>query len=88
MNFSTNPHVEAFDELLDMDGTVMVAGMEFYPSDILKNCDPIAYRISVNEYIDTMIEDLRYDLVHTDEDDLDEIEDIQARIEELESYYI
>ena len=86
MNFSSNPHVEAFDELLDCDGTVMVAGMEFYPSDILKNCDPIAYSIGVNEYIDSMIEDLRYDLERTDDED--EVQDLEARIEELEGYYI
>ncbi len=86
MNFSTNPCVESFDELLDCDGDVNVAGMQFAPSTILKNCDPIAYSIAVNEYIDSMIEDLRYDLERADDED--EVEDLNARIEELESYYI
>lgn len=86
MNFSNNPHAESFDELLDMDGPVKVGSMEFYPSDILKNCDPIAYSISVNEYIDAHIEDLRYDMERADDED--EVEDLKARIEELESYYI
>lgn len=35
------------DECYDM---VTVAGMEFYPSDVLKSCDPIAYRCSKLEY--------------------------------------
>jgi hypothetical protein len=86
VNFSSNPHVEAYDELLDMDGPVKVGSMEFYPSDVLKNCDPIAYSIGVNEYIDSMIEDLRYDLERTEDED--EVADLNERIEELESYYI
>ena len=86
MNFSTNPCVESFDELLDCDGDVTVAGMVFAPSTILKNCDPIAYSIAVNEYIDSMIEDLRYDLERTEDED--EVADLNERIEELESFYI
>jgi len=31
--------------------------MEFYPSQILKNCDPIAYRIGLSEYEDSLEED-------------------------------
>ena len=49
---------EQYNELLDCDGTVSVAGMEFYPSDILKACDPIAYRVGMSdcqEYVDCYI---------------------------------
>jgi len=40
-----------YDEFLDeVVGSVTVAGMEFYASDILKSCDPIAYRCGKIEY--------------------------------------
>ena len=31
---------------------VKIGYAEFYASDILKNCDPIAYRIGLSEYIE------------------------------------
>jgi hypothetical protein len=48
---------DMFDELLDEQGEVEVAGMMFSPSDILKKCDPIAYRIDRDNYADALIED-------------------------------
>jgi hypothetical protein len=42
---------EMFDEWLDdVYPTYKIAGVELYPSQILKNCDPIAYRISLAEF--------------------------------------
>lgn len=32
------------EELLDSEGSVTVAGMEFQPSTIIKECDPVAWR--------------------------------------------
>ena len=49
---------QQYDEILDEEGAVNVAGMKFYPSDILKNCDPIAYRCGlsdIQEYEDIYI---------------------------------
>jgi hypothetical protein len=41
----------AFDEMLNECYPVYKIGdMEFYPSQILKECDPIAYRVSVSDY--------------------------------------
>lgn len=45
------------DQLLDETGPVHVAGLTFYPSDILKNCDPIAYRCTVADYEDMLAKD-------------------------------
>jgi hypothetical protein len=40
-----------FDDYLnDSHDTVTIAGMVFFPSDILKECDPVAYRIFLNEF--------------------------------------
>lgn len=44
--------VESFDELLDADGPLKVAGLEFWPSRILKELDPIAYRSYLMDTID------------------------------------
>jgi len=85
VNFIT----EAVDEMLDMDGDVEIGNLTFSRSEILKQCDPLAYRITVNEYIDSQIEDLTYDLNRMDEEiDADDIEDLRMRIEELEGFYI
>jgi hypothetical protein len=41
---------EMFDEMLDeMYPVVKIGELTFYPSQILKNCDPIAYRIAMSE---------------------------------------
>jgi hypothetical protein len=41
---------EMFDEMLDELYPVVIMGeLTFYPSQILKNCDPIAYRIAMSE---------------------------------------
>lgn len=76
-----------YDESLDSDGPVNVLGMEFYPSDILKNCDPIAYRCGKNDYIDSLDKednDDYQDLI-SEKDDLEsELEDLEAELEEAE----
>ena len=41
-----------YDEALDEEGTVTVAGYRFEPSDILKNCDETAYRTGFNDWMD------------------------------------
>jgi hypothetical protein len=51
-----------FDEMLDECYPVVKIGyMEFYPSQILKNCDPIAYQIGLSEYMDSLEEDSEND---------------------------
>ncbi len=42
---------EMFDEMLDEAYPVVKIGdLIFYPSQIFKKCDPIAYRIAVSKY--------------------------------------
>jgi hypothetical protein len=43
-----------YDSMLDSEGLVTVAGMIFYPSDVLKEMDPIAYRTNFNDYMDAI----------------------------------
>lgn len=49
---------EAFDEMLDeCYPTYKIGTMEFYPSQILFECDPIAYQIGVIEFEDSLEEE-------------------------------
>ena len=81
-----------FDSYLDDEGSVAVCGLEFYPSDILKNCDPIAYRCYKSDYeanidLNDVAEynDLKDELeaLESDLEDLEsELEDLQSQIED------
>ena len=50
-NFEYEISESDFDSVLDdNEESVTIFGMTFYPSDILKNCDPIAYRCAKSDY--------------------------------------
>ena len=59
------------DDIFDSEGDVEIGNLSFSRSQIVKELDPIAYREAVNDYIDSMIEDL------DPEDDLIEIERLE-----------
>ena len=76
---------EMVDEIFDSEGDVRIGNLTFSRSAIVREMDPVAYREAVADMIDSQIEDLRYELERMDpEVDAEEIEDFQARIEELE----
>ena len=73
---------DEYDEFLDeIEGSIGVAGMEFLPSDILKSCDPVAYRCAKNDF------ESNYDLDNCEEyNDLkDELESLEDQLADLES---
>ena len=76
--------LEMVDELLDSEGDVKIGNLTFSRSHIVKRLDPIAYRMMVNDILDSHIADLQYDLER--EDDADEIEALKAQIEDLENF--
>ena len=76
--------VDMVDEMLNDEGPVQIGNLTFDRSEIVRRCDPTAYRIMVNEYIDSMIDDLRYDQERLDPTDMAEHQEIQERIDELE----
>lgn len=56
--FVTQDELEdMFADCLNDSGTVLAAGIEFYPSDILKNCDPVAWRCGLADYADSLVDD-------------------------------
>lgn len=73
-NFEYECSESEFDEMLDdCHETYNLGGMTFYPSDILKSCDPIAYRCGKSDY------ESEYDL-----DDCEEYNDLKGELEILE----
>ena len=65
---------DEYDEMLDScEGSITVAGMEFQASDILKSCDPVAYRCGKADF------ESNYDL-----DDVEEYTDLKDELESLE----
>jgi hypothetical protein len=49
--------IEMYDNMIDDDGPVTVAGIEFVPSRALKLLDPIAYRTGFSDFADMLVDD-------------------------------
>lgn len=81
---------DEYDYFLDSLGEVNVCGIEFLPSDIIKNCDPIAYRCGKSDYesgIDlNEVEEYR-DLLSELQNLESELEDLETELEESEDAY-
>lgn len=81
-NFEYEVSEDDFNDFLDgCCESVTIAGLEFYPSDILKSCDPIAYRCMKSDY------ESSYDIEDCAEwQALDrELLDLRYKLEDLES---
>lgn len=81
-NFEYECSESEFDESLDdCHETYKLGSMTFYPSDILKSCDPIAYRCSKLDY------ESNYDLDDCEEYNTlkDELEILEYELELLEA---
>ena len=76
--------LEMVDELLDSEGDVKIGNLTFSRSQIVKELDPIAYRMMVNDILDSHIADLQYDLDRSVDED--EIVAIIEQIAELEDF--
>lgn len=87
-DFEYTATVEEYDEFLDLEGEISVAGLSFYPSTILKECDPIAYRCGKSDYESNIdlngVEEYR-DLYSALEDLESELEDLESELEEAEA---
>jgi len=50
--------IEMHDEMLDdVCGLVEIGNLQYEPARVLKEVDPTAYRISLAEYADSLMED-------------------------------
>ena len=64
--FSDEDIEEMYNEALDEMGDVKLGSLTFSPSRIIKELDPVAYRVGLNDYEDMLLEDFEYD----EDDDL------------------
>lgn len=65
----------SYDNFLDAEGSVFVAGIEFYPSHILELMDPIAYRCGYNDWMDSYQCALEDAILHEDYSEIEWIEE-------------
>ena len=60
---------DAYDDWLDdMQEPYKIGVCEFYPSQILKECDPIAYNCGYNDFIDSELSDIEYRIDELEEE--------------------
>lgn len=78
--------IEMVDELLDMEGDVIIGNLTFSRSEIVRRLDPIAYREMALDIVNAHIEDLQYDLERTDDED--ERAEIQEMIDDFENFSV
>jgi hypothetical protein len=58
MEYITSEIEERFDEMLDeVNELIKIGTLTYLPSQVLKNVDPIAYRIGLSEFEDYLEED-------------------------------
>ena len=58
---------QGYDEMLDeCYDEFKIGEMTFYPSDILKSCDPVAYRCGFSDYTDSELEERGTEIVCSD----------------------
>lgn len=75
LEIDPDDYTEVFDDSLDSEGPVYIAGYEFNVSYALKKLDEIAYREGLNNFVDSC-----YSV-----SDLEEWRDMQGEIEDLET---
>ena len=80
---------DQFDDMLDESGTVEAGGYSFYPSRILKELDPTAYRCGLNNYADSVFDVTENDEYKALQEEIDQlesdIEDLESDVEDLEN---
>jgi hypothetical protein len=68
---------ERFNEFLDeVNPTVIICGLEYEPSDVLKSTDPVGYRVLMSNWLD---EEISQDVIfeHSDGSYHDEEEETE-----------
>ena len=78
--------IDMVDELLDLEGDVIIGNLTFSRSEIVRRLDPIAYREMALDIVNAHIEDLQYDLDRTDDED--ERAEIQEMIDDFENFSV
>ena len=48
---------EMYCEALDEQGLISIGTLQYAPSEVLRNCDPIAYRVGLSDFEDFLSEE-------------------------------
>jgi hypothetical protein len=77
-----NEYTEMHDEFFnDLHGVVTINNLTFEPATVLRNCDYVAYRESVNNYIESRVDYLKTSISELDIfTDFEDIETMMADI--------
>ena len=59
---------ERYNDILDSEGPVTIAGIQFDPSYALRELDPIAYEVGFNDFVSSLTDDDIYVENHTDQE--------------------
>ena len=62
IEYELNGDSTLYDEMLDELGDVEIGGYSYPHSLALERVDPIAYRVGMNDYYDSVISDIMYEL--------------------------
>ena len=54
---SESDAVERYEDILDSEGPLTLAGMSYARSYVLREVDPVAYRCGFNDFVDSLSED-------------------------------
>ena len=57
---------DGYDDSLDEMGDIEIGCLSYRPSEVLKRVDPIAYRCGYDDWLDSIMSDLVYDLERMD----------------------
>lgn len=77
--FELNPddYVDEFDDMLDSQGDVVIGGLRYSPSHVLKNIDETAYRCGLLDYVDGINTASHQDYIKL----VEELENLESELE-------
>ena len=61
MNWTATKIVEMYEESLNEQGPISIGTLEYDPAFVLKEVDPIAYRVGLLDYANSLAEDISED---------------------------
>ncbi len=62
-HISHNIETDSYDEMLDdCYEEIKIGNLSYFVSQVLRSVDPIAYKCGFNDYVDSIYQDILYDL--------------------------
>ena len=77
---------DSYNDSLDEMGTVKIGTLEYQASRVLREIDPIAYRVGFSDYSDSEIEEIESDFEEAKEEESEDKETIEEIEDLLKAY--